>query len=89
MSQRNSASEGVAQALLLGLFTQMKMLTPHEATSGLSVNLLSHPKDLPLNAQKFIVCFFKKYCSPLPIKERLFGAAHLPGTVLLVVLPAP
>lgn len=52
MSQRNSASEGAAQALLLGVFTKMKMLIPHEATSGLSVNLLSHPKVLPLTTHR-------------------------------------
>lgn len=48
MSQRNSAGEGAAQALLLGLFTGKKMLTPHDAASGLSVKPLSHLKDLPL-----------------------------------------
>jgi len=52
MSQMSSAREGAAQALLSGLFTGKKMLTPHDAACGLSVNPLSHLNDLPLTMHR-------------------------------------
>jgi len=54
MSQRNSGREVGVQALLLGLFSGKKMLTPHDASSKSTFPAWELASD---HAQKLIVCF--------------------------------